>query len=62
MDINCVMAQHKIPFSFPEAVLKEADRVSFDVALGGKRLDLREVPMITIDGEDAKRFGRCGKL
>lgn len=54
VDINCVMAQHKIPFSFPEAVLKEADRVSFDVALGGKRLDLREVPMITIDGEDAK--------
>ena len=36
VDINCVMAQHKIPFSFPEAVLKEADRVSFDVALGGK--------------------------
>lgn len=54
VDINCVMAQHKIPFEFPEAVLKEADRVSFNVAVDGKRLDLRDVPMITIDGEDAK--------
>lgn len=54
VDINCIMAAHKIPFAFPEPVLKEAETVSFDVSVTGKRLDLRDVPMITIDGEDAK--------
>lgn len=54
VDINCIMAAHKIPFAFPEPVLKEAEEVSFDVLPTDKRLDLREVPMITIDGEDAK--------
>lgn len=54
VDINCIMAAHKIPFAFPEPVLDEAKQVNFEVAVTGKRLDLRDVPMITIDGEDAK--------
>nr|WP_238390205.1 ribonuclease R [Veillonella sp. R32] len=54
VDINCIMAAHKIPFAFPESVLDEAKQVNFEVAVTGKRLDLRDVPMITIDGEDAK--------
>lgn len=54
VDINCIMAAHKIPFAFPEPVLEEAKQVNFEVAVTGKRLDLRDVPMITIDGEDAK--------
>lgn len=54
LDINCIMAEHKIPFSFPEAVLKEADAINTKVELEDGRLDLRAVPMVTIDGEDAK--------
>lgn len=54
LDINCIMAERKIPFSFPDAVLKEADSINTTVELEDGRLDLRAVPMVTIDGEDAK--------
>lgn len=43
---------HGIPFEFPEAVLKEA-LAAKPVKLG-KRTDLRDVPLITIDPADAR--------
>nr|WP_295739440.1 ribonuclease R [uncultured Acidocella sp.] len=48
------IAQHGIPMEFSEAALKEAKRAK-NVALG-KRTDLRELPLITIDGADARDF------
>jgi len=45
---------HDIPQDFPEDALKDAARARA-VPLG-KREDLREVPLITIDGEDARDF------
>lgn len=54
LDINCIMAEHKIPFEFPENVLNEANSVNTKVTNEDGRLDLRHVDMVTIDGEDAK--------
>ncbi len=48
------IAQHGIPMDFSEAAAKEAKKAK-PVPLG-KRADLREVPLITIDGADARDF------
>ena len=45
---------HVIPQEFSPEALEEAERAR-GVALG-KRTDLREVPLVTIDGEDARDF------
>ena len=49
---------HNLPFEFPREVLAEAAAVPVDVdpkAIAG-RVDLRALPLVTIDGEDAKDF------
>ena len=48
------IAQHGIPMDFSEAAVKDAKKAK-PVPLG-KRADLREVPLITIDGADARDF------
>jgi ribonuclease R len=48
------IATHEIPVDFPDAAVKEAERSK--VTPLGKRVDLREVPLITIDGADARDF------
>ncbi len=48
------IATHGIPMEFPEAALKEAARARSTPL--GKRVDLRDVPLITIDGADARDF------
>jgi ribonuclease R len=48
------IATHEIPVDFPEPALKEAERAK--AAPLGTRTDLREVPLITIDGADARDF------
>jgi ribonuclease R len=48
------IATHEIPVEFPEAALKEAAKAKATPL--GKRTDLREVPLITIDGADARDF------
>ena len=45
---------HDIPQTFPSAALDEADQAS--AAPLGRRKDLREIPLVTIDGEDARDF------
>jgi ribonuclease R len=45
---------HDIPIAFPEPAVAEAERAC---AVGlGKRTDLRDTPLVTIDGEDARDF------
>ncbi|WP_232337264.1 ribonuclease R [Thermoactinomyces sp. CICC 10523] len=56
VDILSIIRKHGLPEAFPEAVLKEAEAIPETISeeeIKGRR-DLRERPMVTIDGEDAK--------
>ena len=59
LDINCIMANHKIPFAFPKDVIKGKEKIDTMVHEDPKRWDLRDLQMVTIDGEDAKDLRRC---
>ena len=48
------IAAHDIPDTFPEAVVKAAEAAK--PVPPGTREDLRDVPLVTIDGEDARDF------
>ena len=49
-----VIHTHDIPTTFPDEALEEADRARATTLEG--RTDLRHVPLVTIDGEDARDF------
>jgi len=55
-DILSIVRKYRLPEKFPEETLAEAERIplSIDVGEYQKRRDLSELPMVTIDGEDAK--------
>ncbi len=58
MDIQVVIHKHDLPHIFPEEVLAEAEAASPIVTqdqIEG-RLDLRDTPTVTIDGETARDF------
>src|SRR5580698_10075461 len=50
--------RHDLPQEFPPEVLEQANRFPPDVSLEDMegRVDLRELPLVTIDGEDARDF------
>ena len=48
------IAANDIPVDFPEAALEEAEKAK--AAPMGQRLDLRDTPLVTIDGEDARDY------
>ena len=55
-DILSIIKQHNLPEEFPESVIKQAKSISQTVTeemIKGRR-DLRDLRMVTIDGEDAK--------
>jgi ribonuclease R len=58
VDIEVVVRKHHIPHIFPAEVLAAAEDVPVEVAPEelGKRVDLRERNIVTIDGETAKDF------
>lgn len=58
MEIEIAIRKYGIPHEWPEEVEREAQRVPDRVAPdeAGERLDLRPLPLVTIDGEDAKDF------
>ncbi len=49
---------HGLPHVFPEAVLEQAAQVPLEVpaSVAGQHVDIRDLPLVTIDGEDAKDF------
>jgi len=56
--VEAAIHGHELPFEFPQEVIDEAAAVPVDVSpaeLEG-RVDLRALPLVTIDGEDAKDF------
>lgn len=58
MEINVAIRSHEIPYVWPEEVLLEAGKYAAHVpeeAIVGRN-DLRKLPFVTIDGEDAKDF------
>ena len=56
--VEAAIHGHDIPHEFPPEVLAEATAVPLEVdpATTAKRADLRKLPLVTIDGEDAKDF------
>ncbi len=59
MEIEIALRKHDLPFEFPKAVIDEAAKLPEEVVVGrdlGKREDLRDIPLVTIDGETAKDF------
>jgi ribonuclease R len=58
MEIDVALRTYDIPHVWPEAVLKEAAKLKPEVEDKDKenRVDLRHLPFVTIDGEDARDF------
>jgi ribonuclease R len=60
MEIDVAIRNHDLPYEWPEDVLDEAAKFPVSVsqaeATANSRLDLRHLPFVTIDGEDAKDF------
>ena len=56
VDILSIIFQYDLPREFPEDVMREIEDIPTEVAEKDKRgrKDLRDVQMVTIDGEDAK--------
>jgi len=58
MEIEIAIKSHRIPDVWPEGVLAETERLPVEVSAeeAQGRIDLRKLPFVTIDGEDAKDF------
>ena len=58
MEIEVALRSYDIPSEWPDAVIKEAERLKDHVVEKDKlkRVDLRHLPLVTIDGEDARDF------
>ena len=56
VDILSIVKGYDIPTEFPEKVMRQAERIPLTVSDADRegRRDLRDVQMVTIDGEDAK--------
>ena len=58
LEIDVAIRSHGIPWEWPDAVLAEASALEAEPRESDKlhRIDLRELPFVTIDGEDARDF------
>ncbi|WP_110649097.1 ribonuclease R [Salinicola peritrichatus] len=58
LEIDIAIRSHDIPAEFPPEVERQIAGMSAEVQEADKqaRIDLREMPLVTIDGEDAKDF------
>ncbi|WP_339829611.1 ribonuclease R [uncultured Arenimonas sp.] len=56
--VQAAIHGHDLPHEFPREALAEAAEVPLEVpvAEARRRVDLRKLPLVTIDGEDAKDF------
>ena len=58
MEIEVAIRSYELPNQWPDELLKEIKPLKNEVPESAKqnRVDLREVPLVTIDGEDARDF------
>ena len=58
MEIEIALRAHDLPHQFPHTVEAEVASIADEVEESAKlpRKDLRELPLVTIDGEDARDF------
>jgi ribonuclease R len=58
METEIAIHSHGLPFEFPREAIAEAETFGRSVSAAAKRgrEDLRELPLVTIDGEDARDF------
>ncbi|MBN6067923.1 ribonuclease R [Aggregatibacter actinomycetemcomitans] len=58
MEVEIAIRKHDIPHAFPSAVEKQLKKWQEEVPEEAKRgrVDLRDLPLVTIDGEDARDF------
>ncbi|MFD2231430.1 ribonuclease R [Alkalimarinus sediminis] len=58
MEIDVAIRSHSIPFVWPAEVIQAVKAFSGEVAESDKqhRVDIRHLPLVTIDGEDARDF------
>ena len=58
MEIEMAIRTHELPHQWPKTLLDEIKAFSNEVPESAKenRVDLRNVPLVTIDGEDARDF------
>ncbi len=58
VDIDTVIRQRGLPFRYSADALREAEKMAQPVSAEeiARRTDLRELPLVTIDGETAKDF------
>jgi ribonuclease R len=54
LDIDIIIAKHKLPHVFSEELMKEANSLSHEVKPEDRTEDFRSLPMVTIDGPDSK--------
>ncbi len=58
LEVDVALHSHDIPYEWPQAVLDEVAHIPLSVSeedIKGRR-DLRDLPFVTIDGEDARDF------
>ena len=58
METEIAIHSHGLPFEFPREAIAEAEAFGSTVSAAAKRNreDLRDLPLVTIDGEDARDF------
>ena len=58
MEVELSIRSHDLPFEWPSSVLREVEKFSEEIKASDLRgrEDLRHLPFVTIDGEDARDF------
>lgn len=58
MEVDIAIRSYELPCVWPDAVTEEIDTIVPEVTAADRRgrLDLRDTPLVTIDGEDARDF------
>ena len=58
MEIEIALREHDLPYQFSPEVIAEVSGIADEVEESAKapRIDLRDLPLVTIDGEDARDF------
>lgn len=58
MEIEIAVRQYHLPHQFSSGCLKEAEKIPNQVRLSDwqNRVDLRDLPLVTIDGDDSRDF------